>query len=703
MSMIYIKNENNMSLCDPFITELHIREAKKACTEYTQPILLKTQGGLWEKFKTFKEHGVFDIIGTQLPFTDDKDNFLSTDIWTQLAQAMRIYRDKRFETFRYLFIDNAGVIKDQIAISSYLPNKTRAYSIETDMLENISSYAQKTNTHIVIAHNHPSGNPTPSDYDMQITEMLEQKMSVNGKSLLKGHIILDHEIFSFHKTGYGWDMTDYTKKNKNAFKRNKDFPDIIIQNSIDMYDIGKKINDSNTWNEKNWIPFLFMNANFNIIAIKYYNKDFCCQNVDDVRFELQNTALEIGAIGSFIVIPDPLSRDKKIENQLKKMVENSSIVDFYINGKTAVDFHLNSAINLVEMNRETIAGRTLVQSTHELHTSSGTTHDIHTVAENYTVQSFYFNQNDFEKEIDQLSRRKNETGKYTASHIYLGMTPPIYQKIGFNNLPVMTTAIHIKTAMMKEGNNPNRHYHGISSETIKKIPEALKKPAMITQSFTHPLDIVSIVSLTDNEKRPIFIPISYKKKGNFNGVEIDIHLAKSMYGRNNFKQFFIEAIKQNKILYINKESRELVPPELQLLRNYKPQLLYYNINRYQEFVKQTYPDFARNAFMDKPHEKTDTLSMCLQSKTTCKNFQERLQNICTDVGFSRHSVMKAAQFLTAIMPDEEKQVFDTISKKMGCTTPEKTKIILMEIAQGKKSLMLETPIQQIKNDHTYER
>ena len=107
--------------------------------------------------------------------------------------------------------------------------------------------------------------------------------------------------------------------------------------------------------------------------------------------------------------------------------------------------------------------------------------------------------------------------------------------------------------------------------------------------------------------------------------------------------------------------------------------------------------------MDKPHEKTDTLSMCLQSKTTCKNFQERLQNICTDASFSRHSVMKAAQFLMAIMPDEEKQVFDTISKKMGCTTPEKTKIILMEIAQGKKSLMLETPIQQIKNDHTYER
>jgi hypothetical protein len=698
------KKGKNMSPCDPFITKTHINEAQKACDEYTQPVLLNTHGGLWKKFKTFKEHGVFDIIGTQLPFSNDTDNFLSADVWMQLAQAMRIYRDKRFETFRYIFVDKAGVIKDQVAVSSYLPNASRICNAETDMLERICAHAQETNTNIVIAHNHPSGNPTPSDYDIQVTEMLEQKMSVNGETLLKGHIILDHENFSLYKTGQGWDITDYTKKNKNVFTKDKHFPDIMLRNYDDMYNIGKKINDTNTWNERNWIPFLFINSDSTVIAIKYYNRDFCYQNIDDIKFELQNTALEIGATGAFSVIPDPLNCNKKLENQLKKMVENSSIVDFYINGKTAVNFHLNPEINLVKMNRETIDSRTLVQSTCKLNFSSGTTtHNIHSIAENYTIQSFYFNQNDFEKEIDRLSRRKSETGKYASSHIYLGMTPPIYQKIGFNNLPVMTTAIHIKTAMMKEGKNPNRHYHGISSETMKKIPEALKKPVMITQSFTHPLDIVSIISLTDDEKRPIFIPISYKKKGNFNSAEIDIHPAKSIYGRNDFKQFFIEVVKENKILYINKESQELVPPELQLLRNYKPQLLYYNINRYQEFVKQTYPDFAPNASIDKPHEKNDIFSICLQSKTTCKNFQERLQHICKDLGFSQRSVMKASQFLITIMPTEEKQIFDRITKKIGCTTPEKTKDILMKIAQGEKILIPETPVHHIENDYTYNR
>lgn len=697
------KKGKNMSPCDPFITKTHINEAQKACAEYTQPILLKTRGGLWEKFKSFKEHGVFDIIGTQLSFSNDTDNFLSADVWMQLAQAMRIYRDKRFETFRYLFIDKTGIIKDQVTVSSYLPNTSRIYSVETDMLDRICAHAQKTNTHIVIAHNHPSGNPAPSDYDIHLTKMLEQKMSVNGKTLLKGHIILDHENFSLYKTGQGWDIIDYTKKNRNVFANDKHFPDIMFRDYGDMYNIGRKINDTNTWNERNWIPFLFITSNLSVVAIKYYNREFCYQNIDDIKFELQNAALEIGATGAFSVIPDPLRRDKKLENQLKKMVENSSIVDFYIDGKTAVNFHLNPEISLVAMKKEEIDSRTLVQSTCELNISSGTTHDIHTVAENYTVQSFYFNQTDFEKKIDRLSWRKSETGKYASSHIYLGMTPPIYQKIGFNNLPVMTAAMHIKTAMMKEGKNPNRHYYGIPSETMKKIPKALKNPVMITQSFTHPLDIVSIISLTDGENRPIFIPISYKKKGNFNGVEIDIHLAKSMYGKDDFKQFFIEAVKENKILYINKESRELVPPELQLLRNYKPQLFYENINRYQEFVKQEYSDFAHNAFTDKPPEKLDIYSICLQSKTTCKNFQERLQHICKDLGFSQRSVMKASQFLITIMPTEEKQIFDTVMKKIGCTSPEKTKNTLMEIAQGEKILMPETSMQHIKDDYTYNR
>ncbi|WP_428771386.1 zincin-like metallopeptidase domain-containing protein [Treponema sp. HNW] len=213
----------------------------------------------------------------------------------------------------------------------------------------------------------------------------------------------------------------------------------------------------------------------------------------------------------------------------------------------------------------------------------------------FTESRFRFKQDEFEKIIDNIAVLKDETVKFKSSHIYLGMTPPIYQELGFERLPVMITAKHIKTAMMETGNNPHINYHGITPEIVKQIPDAIKKPVIIMQSqkAEYAKDIIAVLQFKDKKNRPVFIPFSPNKKGYLNHVEIDINLAKTIYGRTGFKNFLKKAIDENRILYINKKSRALTIPEIQFLRNHKSQLFYDNIARYQEIVKQKHPDFAQ--------------------------------------------------------------------------------------------------------------
>ena len=209
----------------------------------------------------------------------------------------------------------------------------------------------------------------------------------------------------------------------------------------------------------------------------------------------------------------------------------------------------------------------------------------------FTAERFIFNQQRFDEAVDTISAQK-DASQFAKSHLYLGMTPPIYQELGFERLPVMITARHIQNIMQPEKESSAINYHGLTPEMIKQIPDALKKPLLVMQSQRSDSkgDIIAVVSLKDSEGRPIIIPLSPNKKGRFNGIEIDINLAKTIYGKDRFINFLQKAVQEQRILYINEKSRELAPPELQLLRGHHSQLLYENIAAYHNTVKQKNPD-----------------------------------------------------------------------------------------------------------------
>lgn len=56
-------------------------------------------------------------------------------------------------------------------------------------------------TSIIVAHNHPSGNPSPSEADKQITKKLKEVGNLVGIQMLDHLIITDNQYFSFADNG----------------------------------------------------------------------------------------------------------------------------------------------------------------------------------------------------------------------------------------------------------------------------------------------------------------------------------------------------------------------------------------------------------------------------------------------------------------------------------------------------------------------
>jgi DNA repair protein RadC len=56
--------------------------------------------------------------------------------------------------------------------------------------------------HIIVAHNHPSGDPTPSREDIDITKMLVETGKIMGIDLLDHVIIGDGRHFAMKEAGY---------------------------------------------------------------------------------------------------------------------------------------------------------------------------------------------------------------------------------------------------------------------------------------------------------------------------------------------------------------------------------------------------------------------------------------------------------------------------------------------------------------------
>jgi N12 class adenine-specific DNA methylase/predicted RNA methylase len=162
------------------------------------------------------------------------------------------------------------------------------------------------------------------------------------------------------------------------------------------------------------------------------------------------------------------------------------------------------------------------------------------------------------QQFDDILRQTAEGKLPESSHVFLGLTPRIYEELGLERLPMAITAKHLYTTLRDNGvlAGPDIHYHDLGPDILRQIPEQLKKPLCIVQSENDETDIISVIALRDKQNRQIIVPIAQGRKGYVNNMEIDFNLVKTLYGKDGFENWLTAAIDDDRLLYLNKKETE---------------------------------------------------------------------------------------------------------------------------------------------------
>ncbi|MHC1703065.1 MAG: DNA repair protein RadC [Tenuifilaceae bacterium] len=104
--------------------------------------------------------------------------------------------DLPHEEFWVLFLNRGNKVIDQSRITQGGVTGT-IFDIKLIM----KAALEKLASSIIICHNHPSGNPKPSEQDIKITQKLKEAAKVFEISLLDHIIVTDTECYSFADSG----------------------------------------------------------------------------------------------------------------------------------------------------------------------------------------------------------------------------------------------------------------------------------------------------------------------------------------------------------------------------------------------------------------------------------------------------------------------------------------------------------------------
>ncbi len=142
-------------------------------------------------------------------------------------------------------------------------------------------------------------------------------------------------------------------------------------------------------------------------------------------------------------------------------------------------------------------------------------------------------------------------------------TPQILLDAGLQQLPILYTQNHLKDAVHEKSKN-NPHWHGLSVEQLKKIPQLLETPAILMDSLNNDGSVVAVLPMRDNDNALIFATIKPNGAGTYEYQLVNSNFMLSIYGKEKgFERYIERAVEENKILYWNKEkSQEIQCAEL---------------------------------------------------------------------------------------------------------------------------------------------
>ena len=160
----------------------------------------------------------------------------------------------------------------------------------------------------------------------------------------------------------------------------------------------------------------------------------------------------------------------------------------------------------------------------------------------------------FALEVDQALA--GELSQYNALKVC--DTPEILIQAGCQPLPMLYTQKHLRDAVHPKGKNS--HWHGLSVEQVKQLPELMQEPVMLFDSISPHNQRNMLVALlaVDQESMPIIVSLQTNGTGTYDLEKVPTNFITSVYGRVNFAQYLERVTDANALLYWNeKKSQEL--------------------------------------------------------------------------------------------------------------------------------------------------
>lgn len=111
-----------------------------------------------------------------------------------IADLAQIFRSPQYETLRVWYVKDGKVVAHE-GLTSRLPNVV-AFAANNEGMGKYMDAVKKRMDRFkadgyYLQHNHPSGDPSPSDQDVQFTDMMQQE--VPG---MQGHVIINHQQYA---------------------------------------------------------------------------------------------------------------------------------------------------------------------------------------------------------------------------------------------------------------------------------------------------------------------------------------------------------------------------------------------------------------------------------------------------------------------------------------------------------------------------
>ncbi|HCD69667.1 MAG TPA: hypothetical protein DEQ68_03480 [Ruminococcaceae bacterium] len=133
-------------------------------------------------------------------------------------------------------------------------------------------------------------------------------------------------------------------------------------------------------------------------------------------------------------------------------------------------------------------------------------------------------------------------------------TPKILLDIGCEQLPMLYTQKHLRNAV--KPTDEKNHQHGLEVEQIKKLPNLLSGPVMVFDSPNRKDSVIVVTSEVDKENNPIIASIKPNGSGRYEIEEISSNFITSVYGRNNFPEYFKKIVQTDSLLFCDKKKSQ---------------------------------------------------------------------------------------------------------------------------------------------------